>query len=268
MVERALAATPPPTVLVFAPRERTRALARDAFPRRRWRLLLTRTVDDFANTFRDELVDAAIVDIGAAQEENWRAAAFAREFPSVPFFALTALHATDGPALAQCAALEFADVLVEEVDEDAIRELVMRQAFTTRFARALFTPPEPLGLRGVLQLGAWQYVVQHAGRPVRTAALADWLAVTREHLSRTFAARGAPNLKRIIDLVRLIAAAELAKNPGYDVGDVAHVLNYASSSHLSSTAQRIAGTKPASLSRLRTIDLIDRFTRGHARSRD
>ena len=51
------------------------------------------------------------------------------------------------------------------------------------------------------------------------------LGVTREHLSRTFAADGAPNLKRIIDLVRLLAAAELAKNPGYDIRDVAQVLD-------------------------------------------
>jgi hypothetical protein len=45
------------------------------------------------------------------------------------------------------------------------------------------------------------------------------------------------------------------------------VLNFASPSHLSATAQRIAGTKPASLARLRTVDLIDRFVRGHGRSR-
>jgi AraC-like DNA-binding protein len=102
---------------------------------------------------------------------------------------------------------------------------------------------------------------------VRTAGLAEALGVTREHLSRTFAADGAPNLKRIIDLVRLISAAELSKNPGYDVRDVAKVLSFASSSHLSSTAQRIAGTRPASLARLRTVDLIERFNRGHARSR-
>jgi AraC-like DNA-binding protein len=106
-----------------------------------------------------------------------------------------------------------------------------------------------------------------AGRPVRTQLLADALGVTREHLSRTFAAEGAPNLKRVIDLVRLIAAAELAKNPGYDVRDVAEVLDFASSSHLSSTAQRIVGTKPTSLARLRAVDLVERFTHGHGRSR-
>jgi AraC-like DNA-binding protein len=91
--------------------------------------------------------------------------------------------------------------------------------------------------------------------------------VTREHLSRTFSADGAPNLKRVIDLVRLLSAAELAKNPGYDIRDVAGILDFASSSHLSSTAQRVVGTRPASLARLRSVDLIQRFTRGHGRSR-
>jgi hypothetical protein len=45
------------------------------------------------------------------------------------------------------------------------------------------------------------------------------------------------------------------------------VLGFASSSHLSSTSQRVVGTKPASLSRLRTVDLVDRFARGRGRSR-
>jgi AraC-like DNA-binding protein len=67
--------------------------------------------------------------------------------------------------------------------------------------------------------------------------------------------------------VRLIAAAELAKNPGYDIRDVSAVLGFASSSHLSSTAQRVVGTRPGSFSALRTIDLIERFAHGRGRSR-
>ena len=46
-------------------------------------------------------------------------------------------------------------------------------------------------------------------RLVLARTIAQSLDVTREHLSRSFAASGAPNLKRVIDLVRLIAAAEL-----------------------------------------------------------
>jgi transcriptional regulator GlxA family with amidase domain len=153
------------------------------------------------------------------------------------------------------------------VDDAVCRDLVLRNAFSTRFATALNVPPTSLALDTPLQHAAWRGIVAWAGRPVRTQVLADILGVTREHLSRTFAAAGAPNLKRVIDLVRLIAAAELAKNPGYDVRDVAAVLDFASSSHLSSTAQRVVGTKPASLARLRAVDLVERFTRGHGRSR-
>jgi AraC-like DNA-binding protein len=240
---------------------------RTAFPRRRARLVLTRTAVELEAAFRSALVDAAVVDVASASDDTWRAAALAREFPSVPFFGLCPLRAAEAPALAQCAALEFADVVVESIDDTVCRDLVLRHAFSTRFAIALDDPPSPLELDTPLQQGAWRCIVAWSGRPVRTQVLADALGVTREHLSRTFAAEGAPNLKRVIDLVRLIAAAELAKNPGYDVRDVATVLDFASSSHLSSTAQRVVGTRPASLARLRAVDLVDRFTKGHGRSR-
>jgi AraC-like DNA-binding protein len=265
VVSRAL--TPPPTVLLYATRERARTLMRSAFPRRRARLVIAKTPEEMDATFRTSLVDAAIVDLAGASDDTWRAAAMAREFSSIPFFGLTALRASESPALALCASLDFADVLVESVDDGIARELVLRHAFSTRFSLALSTPPVALGLGTMLQCAAWQGIVAWSGRPVRTQVLADTIGVTREHLSRTFSASGAPNLKRVIDLVRLISAAELAKNPGYDVRDVAAILDFASSSHLSSTAQRVVGMKPASLARLRAVDLIDRFTKGHGRSR-
>lgn len=256
-----------PSVVVYLQRDRPRALVRNALPRRKARVVLTRSGSEFADALRASLVDVAIVDVGSATEDTWRAAALAREFPSIPFFGITPLRAAEAPALAHCAALEFADVLVEGVDDAVARDLLARSAFSVRFANALGAPPPNLALTTPLQLDAWRAIVAHAGRPVRTAGLAQTLKVTREHLSRTFAADGAPNLKRVIDLVRLIAAAELAKNPGYDLRDVARVLGFASSSHLSTTAQRVVGSKPASLSRLRTVDLVDRFVHGHRRSR-
>jgi AraC-like DNA-binding protein len=90
--------------------------------------------------------------------------------------------------------------------------------------------------------------------------------MTREHLSRRFAADDGPNLKRIMDLVRVLAAAELAKNPGYDVADVAQILRFASASHLATTAERVTGARPESLARLRTVDLVRRFVDGRSRS--
>jgi AraC-like DNA-binding protein len=230
-------------------------------------VVLTRTLEDFDTATHAHLVDAVLVDVGGQHDDTWRVAARARDLPTVPFFGLLALRAAEGPVLAQCAAWEFADVLVDTVDEPAARELVSRCGFSARFARALEQPPAALELASTLQRGAWNFLVAHAGRPVRTSALAQALRVTREHLSRSFAADGGANLKRIIDLVRVIAAAELAKNPGYDVRDVARVLEFASPSHLANTAMRIVGSKPSSLSRLRTVDLVERFCRGHGRSR-
>jgi AraC-like DNA-binding protein len=256
-----------PTVVAFATRERTRAMLRSAFPRRRGRLVVTRSATDLAQHLRTSLVDAVVVDVGGPHDEAWKAAALAREYPTMPFFGVTPFRAADGGIIAHCAASEFADVLADGIDDGVARALIVRRGFSQRFADALAEPPDVLGLRSDLQRRAWSWLVAHGGRPVRTAALAADFACTREHLSRSFAANGAPNLKRVMDLVRLIAAAELAKNPGYDLRDVAVVLEFASSSHLSSTAQRIAGTRSASLSRLRAVDLVDRFAKGHGRSR-
>ena len=251
-------------------------MVRGFFPRRRHHLILTRSAAAFEQEFRRGLIDAAVVDVSATAgsaggngggDETWRAARLASEFPSVPFFGLLSLRASDVSALTQCASYEFSDVLVEGVDDSVARDVVSRESFSTRFAHALHDPPAVLSLSSPLQVATWRSVVGSAGRGVRTDSLAKLLRVTREHLSRTFAADGGPNLKRVIDLVRLLAAAELAKNPGYDVRDVANVLGFASPSHLSTTSQRIVGTKSASLSRLRTVDLIERFARGHGRSR-
>jgi AraC-like DNA-binding protein len=255
------------TIAVVAARDRARSLARAAFPRRRCRLILARTSADLERAFRDSLVDAAVVDCAAPNDDTWRAVALAREFPSAPFFALTPFRPTDGPVVARCAACDVADILVESVDDASLRDLVLPRAFTARFAAALREPPAGLGIDSTLQRDTWRYLVGHGGRTVRTARIAGALGVTREHLSRAFSADGVPNLKRMIDLVRIIAAAELAKNPGYDVADVARVLEFASSSHLSTTAQRVTGTRPVSLARLRGLDLIARFCRGRTRSR-
>jgi AraC-like DNA-binding protein len=260
--------TSPVTIIVCTARERARALARTAFPRRRCRLTLARSAQDLERCFRTTLVDAALVDVASPNEDAWRAVELAREFPSAPFFAITPFRPTDGPIVARAAACDFADVVTESIDDVVLRELVLPRTFTLRFAAALREPPPMLRLEAALHKATWRVLIGYGGRAVRTDTIAAALGVTREHLSRAFSADGVANLKRIIDLVRLVAAAELSKNPGYDVADVARVLEYASSSHLSTTAQRIAGTKPASLARLRAVDIMDRFARGRTRSRN
>ena len=269
MAERARDGAGGPCLLVFGMRPRARTTARTLLPRRRGRVVGSRTTAEFLAAFRASLVDAALVDLSNASEDAWRAAALALEFPTIPFFGLLPLRATDAPAVARCASLEFADILIDGIDDPpAAAHLAAPHFFSNRFAAALREPPPALRLHRPLQREAWRLIVGGAGRAVRTGPLASALGVTREHLSRSFAAEGAPNLKRVIDLVRLIAAAELSKNPGYDARDVAHILGFASSSHLSSTAHRLVGTKPASLARLRTVDLIERFAQGRGRSRE
>src|SRR3954469_16280011 len=132
-----------PTVALLQ-RERARSGVRSVFPRRRVRMLVARSADDFAQLFRTTLVDAAIVDVGGASEDTWRAASLVREFPSVPFFGLAPLRAADGPALAHCATLDFADVLVDGVDDSVMRDVVLPQMFSSRFAEALRAPPPAL----------------------------------------------------------------------------------------------------------------------------
>lgn len=264
----ALAGTPVAlAVVVLASRDRARNLIKDAFPRRRTRLSLARNIREFERTFRTGIVDAALVDLGGPVEDVMRAIELAREFPSAPFFGLTPFRPSDTTYCARAAAFDFAGLVVEGVDDHVLRELVTPHAFTTRFAEALAVPPPSLHIDTPLRQASWRVLVTHAGRPLHTELVARELGVTREHLSRAFGAGGAPNLKRVIDLVRLASAAELSKNPGYDVGDVARVLGFASSSHLSTTSQRIVGIRPTSLARLRTVDLVERFIHGRMRSR-
>lgn len=211
-------------------------------------------------------MDAAVIDFGGT-EDYWPAAALGRDYPSTPFFGVLPMRATDGPSVARCVSSEFTDVIADGMDDQILRELITPHTFSFRFAAALQNPPPALALTTPMQLSTWRAMLPYAGRPIRTSDLAQAVGVTREHLSRHFSQGGAPNLKRIIDLVRLIGAAELSKNPGHDIRDVATVLGFASSSHLAVTANRVLGTKPASLARLRTVDLLDRFLQGRTRSR-
>ena len=278
-----------PTLVAFTPRERARAFVRAAFPKRKWKVITVRDVSEFRATLRKTLIDGALIDVGSpaaagaasgdlssagltgglssSADDTWKIAALAHEFPSAPFFGISPLRATDAPAVARCAQMEFCDILADGLDDAVARDLVGPRTFTARFIAALAEPPASLGLKSEMQLATWKSILAGAGRPVRTANLAREVGVSREHLSRHFSSPGAPNLKRVIDLVRMIGAAELAKNSGLDIRDVARILGFASSSHLAVTAQRVLGTRPASLSRLRTVDLIERFTQGRTRSR-
>lgn len=250
---------PPLTVVTLIRRERARTLVRAAFSRRRAAMVTARSAAAVTEAVTSQLVDAVLVD-GGAGEEAQQLVTRAADYPSIPTLLITPLLPADAPLLRRAVAGGVTDLLVEGVDEAAARDVVLRHAFTPRFERALAEPPAGLGLENPLQRAVWQALIRRGGRPVRTDQLARELAVSREHLSRSFAVGGAPTLKRVIDLVRLIAAAELAKNAGLDLRHVARILGFASASHLSATTQRLVGTRASSLARLRTVDLLHRAT--------
>jgi len=142
-------------------------------------------------------------------------------------------------------------------------------ARTAQVARraALADAPKLLRLTDRLQVAAWDEVLRRVGVPTQTAHVAQALRVTREHLSREFAAGGAPNLKRVIDLARTACAADLLGNPGYSVRQVVRILGYASPSHLAGAARRVAGATPQELREAGARGVLARFLRGRTRSR-
>ena len=254
-------ATTDAIIVAYAPREHVRARIRASLVRVHRRGVLTRTERDFTNAFHTHFVNTALVEV-AADGDGHGPAELAREYPSVPFLALTPFRPVDAPAIARCAELDFADVLADGTDDEMLGHALLAHGFSVRFAAALHTPPEALALTSPLQVAAWRAIVARAGRPIGTAEIARALGVTREHLSRSFSAGAAPTLKRVMDLVRLLAAAELAKNPGYDLAAVARLVGFGSTAKLSASVKRLVRAQASALSALRSTDLLERFLRG------
>jgi AraC-like DNA-binding protein len=244
---------------IFAPRERVRNAARAALARRHWRLTMSRRPERFAALLRASLVDLALVDLASPGAAD--AASLARDLPMVPFLGCAPFGVADTAVLWRAVESGFSDVLAEGIDEGTLGPLAAQLAFSRRFAAVMWEPPSALRLSGDLQLSAWRAIVAGAGRPLSTQGVAARCAVTREHLSRTFAADDGPTLKEAIDLVRLLAAAQLTKCPAYDLSDVARLLGFRSASTLSRMARRMLGRGASSLARLRGDDVVGLWAR-------
>jgi AraC-like DNA-binding protein len=211
------------------------------------------------------LVDAVVLCPSAAVLPEL--AELRRQLPGIPVVAYAPFRPDDGELLLACRRHAVAAVAVEGVDDPVVGDMVVRASITAERRRALAEAPRMLRLTEPLQQAAWNLLVGEVERPVRTTSLARQLEVSREHLSRQFGAGGAPNLKRVIDLTRIACAAQLLANPGYAVPLVVRVLHFASSSHLSSTARRIANVPTRGLGELGPRGVLQAFVRGNTRSR-
>ena len=254
----------PPCIVVFHPRRDARRALKTGYPRGAGQVLLCRSVEAVERLLYQRLVDAVVLDAKAAPPA---ALTLPRRFPRIPVYALSACRPDDGPVMAEWRAAGFAGVFVEGVDNAVLGESVAARSAQAVRRAALAEAPRLLRLTDRLQLGAWEEVLRRVSRPLRTVEVAQALRVTREHLSREFAAGGAPNLKRVIDLARTACAADLLANPGYSVRAVVRILGYASASHLSAASRRVAGATAVELRDLGPRGVLGRFVRGRTRSR-
>lgn len=242
-----------------------RAVMRRGLKRRGIRVVGCRTPEQLERVFHGELVDAVVVGAGDTRVEP--TLALAARFPRVPFFLAGALRPDDASLVLAYRQGGVRAILVDGVDDYAAAELVWARGASSARRRALRDAPRLLRLTEPLQVRAWEEVLGRVGSATTTAQVAAALRVTREHLSREFAAGGAPNIKRVIDLARILCAADLLGNPGYSVGSVACVLRFSSTSHLAGCARRIVGGNPSELPRLGLQGVLGRFLRGRTRSR-
>jgi AraC-like DNA-binding protein len=242
-----------------------RAKIRRGLSRRTHRVIGCRSPRHATDVLRRELVDAIVVDVTA----GWAGAAFelARQFPRVPMFALSPFRPDDGRLLAACHNAGFRGTFVEGVDEPVAGQMIANRTASALRREALVDAPRLLRLLEPIQRDVWEKVLTRAAVPITTSDIARAVGWSREHLSREFAAGGAPNLKRVIDLARAAWAADLLANPGYTVATVAELLRYSSPSHLTGSARRIAGVTAQELGMLGPRGVLQRFVRGRTRSR-
>jgi AraC-like DNA-binding protein len=185
--------------------------------------------------------------------------AFRREFPALPLLIFAPFRSDDGELLLHLYRLRGTALAVESVDEPVLLRLVSGHSLTARRMAELAPLAEPLDLIDSFQRRAWRLVVKQAPFGLSTAALARQLKVRRETLSRRFAAGMAPPLKRAIDAVRLVAAAQLLGNPGYQVADAARLLGFSSVSLLQQTARRTFGVSARRVASLDADRIVGRL---------
>jgi AraC-like DNA-binding protein len=188
------------------------------------------------------------------------------EHPAPPVVLYAAFRPEHALALVQWRRFGVAAMCVEGVEDAIAGEIVWQQ--TRRMGRlaALAATARVLRCETPLQRTVWARLLTDVESPPRTATLAREHQVTRETLSRQFAAGDAPNLKRAIDAARVVAAAQAMASPGGTPALVARQLHFTSASHLHATVRRITGGPVSALAALGPQGVLRAFARGRMRS--
>jgi len=211
-------------------------------------------------------VDAIVVDLlpGAAARMGWRAIEHATRHPPIPTVALVAPRTLDSALLTRLHSSGVATVLLDGVDDAMLRHLLQPVLLTTRFVLRADVLLDAFGV-GELAGAVWRTGVSHAGRLTSVTTVAKQLGMSREHLSRSLKAAGAPGAKQLLELVRLLMVhTQLAA--GVSVSLAASRLGYSSASHLARAARDATGATPGQWGAMRGEELIAAaLHRGRAR---
>jgi len=238
---------------------------RRGLSRERLAVVACRNPAGLRGALADRPVDAIVV--GSQVASKVGLAELRARFPAIPILAYGVFRADDAELLLSWHRMGVAAVAVEGVDDPVLADLVARHTPTARRRQGLREAPQALRLTEPIQVAAWAILMEEPGRAVDTAALAHRLHISREHLSRQFGAGGAPNLKRVIDFLRVVGAADLAANPGYTPADIARLTGFASQRHLRATVLRVSGTDLEVLGAGGVAEVLGRFVRVGMRSR-
>jgi AraC-like DNA-binding protein len=213
----------------------------------------------------ESMLDAVVVEV---RRENRRPLVqWIKDYPFVPIFGFSVLRPDDGPIIRDFWSAGAVDVIASKVEQAIAGELVASRTMINVIRHELGDAPRLLRLTEPVQLRVWREVIERVDQELRTVTIAKEFGMSREHLSREFAAGDAPNLKRLIDLVKVAVAARMLANPGYTPPMVTRILGFATSSHLTTCVKRVAGVKTAELPELGPRGVLNRFRRGRMRSR-
>ena len=241
------------------------AALRRTLPRGTGPVIACRSSRGLEQVLQSRLVEAIV--LGGAVARRIQLDELRAQFSGLPLIIVGVFRSEDAGLLQSWARLGVAGVAVEGVDDPLLGDLVVRHFLSARLATALAEAPRLLRLREPLQQQTWQLLIGGVGRPPRTAVLARALGMSREHLSRQFAAGGAPNLKRVSDLLTVQSALRLLGNAGYSVTTVATLLEFATPSHLRAVVRRITGLALPDAQGMTEQEVLLRFIRLSARSR-
>lgn len=228
-----------PPVAALLDRKAAVASLRRALPRRTFPVYTARSADHLVALLYRHQIDAVVVGAEAIRAGTFDA--LRRDFGAMPFVLYLPLRSDDADLVRHAQRERVAAMAIESLDEPVLARLIAAAGLAQRRLDALVPLAAAVDLADPIQQMAWPRIIVDAPAGLPTARLARTLNVRRETLSRRFGAGAAPSLKRAIDAVRLIAAAQLLGNAAFSVRDVARLLGFSSASSLQATARRTLG---------------------------